>query len=288
MVVVTYRFLALLFVLTPQLAFAGSARMTLEIAPGLEAEADYWPGEASRPPILILHGFLQTREFPTVRRLAEALADEGYSILLPSLTLGLDRRAGSVACEAIHTHTMQQDVAELRAWADWLAQRNGKPPVLIGHSTGGVQVMAMLDAHAGLPVDRAVLISLSYFGEELSADALAQLRRRAERDLATTPDAMSRYSLTYCTTYVTHASGLLSYLQWDRDVLGKALKTARVPVTVIYGERDNRIDQRWLQGLRTGGVTVRAVPGANHFFDLAHEFDLLDEVLDVIGRQGHG
>ena len=75
---------------------AGSARIELEVVPGITAEADYWPGEADKPAVLILHGFLQTREFPTVRRLAEALADEGYSVLTPSLTLGLNRRRQSL------------------------------------------------------------------------------------------------------------------------------------------------------------------------------------------------
>jgi hypothetical protein len=46
-------------------AHAGSARLSLERPSGLTAVSDYWAGEADRPAILILHGFLQTREFPT-------------------------------------------------------------------------------------------------------------------------------------------------------------------------------------------------------------------------------
>jgi len=61
-----------------------------------------------------------------------------------------------------------------------------------------------------------------------------------------------------------------------------------VPVTVIYGDRDERIDKAWIENLRSGGVAVRPVAGANHFFDLAHEFDLLDEVLRVISEGSHG
>ncbi len=83
-------------------------RVELEVAPGLTAAAAYWQGEADMPPVLIAHGFLQTREFPTVSRLAESLADFGYSVLKPSLSLGIDRRTKSLACEAIHTHSMQQ------------------------------------------------------------------------------------------------------------------------------------------------------------------------------------
>ena len=128
---------------------------------------------------MILHGFLQTREFPTVRRLAESLADEGYSVLLPSLTLGLDRRRQSMACEAIHTHSMQQDVDELHAWIEWLNNRNSERPVIIGHSAGGVLITALLGRHRDLPLAGAVLISLSYFGEEQGPLQLDQLRARA-------------------------------------------------------------------------------------------------------------
>ena len=285
---VTLRFLVVLCAAWSLLAHAGSARMSLELPSGLTAESDYWPGEVDRPPILILHGFLQTREFPTVRRLAEALADEGYSVLLPSLTLGLDRRRQSIACEAIHTHSMQQDVEELRAWVDWLVERNDRPPVIIGHSTGGAQVTALLETDTGLNVDQALLISLSYFGEEQGTDRRDRLRARARRDFAADADGMYSYALTFCQRYVTGPAQLLSYLDWDKDLLRKSLSRSPIPVTVIYGDEDRRVDPQWLEALRDGGVRVRSVPGANHFFDLAHEFELLDEVLAVIGGGTHG
>lgn len=284
----TTLFFAAMIAMLPMASHAGSARMSLVVPGGAVAEADYWPGEAHRPAVLVLHGFLQTRNFPTVRRLAEALADEGYSVLLPSLTLGLNRRQQSLACEAIHTHSMEQDVAEVHAWTEWLAERAGKPPVLIGHSAGGVHLAAMLDTHRELNVQRAVLISLSYFGEEHDVDQLAFLRQRARADLADNASAIRRYALTYCKTYVTTPRDLLSYLQWDKDLLRHALSGSTVPVTVIYGDQDQRIDRQWLEGLREDGVSVRPIAGANHFFDMSHEFDLVDEVLRVMDGGSHG
>ncbi len=284
----TLRLLVVLCAAWSLLAHAGSARMSLELSSGLTAESDYWPGEADRQAVLILHGFLQTREFPTVRRLAEALAEEGYSVLLPTLTLGLDRRRQSVACEAIHTHSMQQDVDELRAWVDWLVERNGRPPVIIGHSTGGAQIAALLDTHRDLIVDQALLISLSYFGEEQGRVHHERLRARARRDFAGNPEGINSYALTFCREYVTGPAQLLSYLDWDKVLLNEALGRSPVPVTVIYGDGDRRVDHQWLEKLRDGGVQVRSVHGANHFFDLAHEFELIDEVLDVIDGGTHG
>ena len=262
--------------------------MELRIAPGVVAEADYWPGEADMPAVLILHGFLQTSEFPTVRRLAESLAQEGFSVLTPSLTLGLNRRRQSLACEAIHTHSMQQDIAELLAWTGWLAERAGEPPVLIGHSSGGVQLVAMLESNPDLAIDRALLVSLSDFGEGLDPEQIGLLKTRAKADLDRHFHGMDAYTLAYCRRYVTNAGGVLSYLEWDRARLEQALLAGSLPVTVIYGDRDKRIDRTWLGTLQAGGVKIRPVPGANHFFDLATEFDLFEEVAQVIARSGHG
>lgn len=278
----------LLALMLPAEAFAGSARMAIPVGPGLTAEADYWPGEADRPAVLILHGFLVTREFSTVRRLAEALADEGYSVLTPTLSLGLNRRQQSLACEAMHTHSMEQDLAELRAWVHWLRERSGKAPVLVGHSAGGVQLAALVAGEPPVEAAGAILVSLSYFGEEQGAEEVARLRARARADQAGLGEAMRHYALTYCRSYVTTPANLLSYLDWDRDRLRQALLDSAVPVTVIYGDRDQRIDMAWIEQLGQGGVTVRAVAGANHFFDLAHEFDLLDEVMSSIEGLAHG
>ena len=153
---VTSLFAWLLLTAMPTTVQAGSARIELAISPGTVAEADYWPGVADRPAVLILHGWLQTHRLPAVRRLAEALADEGFSVLTPSLSLGLHRRRQSLDCEAIHTHAMAQDVVELGAWTRWLAARTGKPPILIGHSGGGIQVAALLEAQPELPIDRVL------------------------------------------------------------------------------------------------------------------------------------
>ena len=155
--------------------------MSLELRSGLTAVSDYWPGEADLPAILILHGFLQTREFQTVRRLAEALSDEGYSVLLPSLTLGLDRRRQSVACEAIHTHSMQQDVDELRAWIDWLAaQRNDlEAPAIAAFPVIG-EVLKELRALRGCRLARmsgSGATCFAIFDDAVSVDA-GDLRER--------------------------------------------------------------------------------------------------------------
>ena len=282
--------LALLLVLWGAAAQPGSARMQLEVTPGLLAEADYWPGAADKAAVLILHGFLQTREFPTVRRLATALADEGYSVLTPTLTLGINRRSQSMACEAIHTHSIEHDVNELVRWLGWLGNRTGKAPIVVGHSTGGVQLVALLSSRADLKVESAVLISLSYFNESGDAGDAPGQRARAAAALRRHdgPGEVGPFQLSYCREYVTTPALLLSYLAWDGDRLRTALHRVGAPVTVIAGGDDERLDRRWLDDLRESGAAVQFVPGANHFFDVAYEFDLFDEVVAVIEGDARG
>ena len=285
---VTALMVCLLAVAMPAAGSAGSARMELSIAPDLVAEADYWPGAADMPAILIMHGFLQTREFSTVRRLAESLAQEGFSVLTPTLTLGLDRRRQSLACEAVHTHTLEQDVAELAAWSRWLARRAGKAPVVLGHSTGGVLAAALLESDGGGTVKQAVMVSMVAFDWLPEGERLAALRQRALGRLEQARDEIDVYSLGYCRRYATTAAALLSYLEWDQARLTRALIETEVPVTVIFGDKDIQTDRDSLASLASAGVDIRAVAGADHFFDLAHEFDLLDEVIAVITGSDHG
>lgn len=279
---------ALMLAVSATAIHAGSARIELQMPGGVIGEAEYWPGEADKPAVLILHGFLQTRDFATVRRLAEALADEGYSVLTPTLTLGLSRRRQSLACEAIHTHSIQQDLFELRAWTAWLEERTAKSPVLIGHSTGAIQLAALLDGHRDVSVERAIFIGLSHFGDEDGPEPTAELRAHAERQAASGDQALHAYPLNYCRRYVTTAANLLSYLAWGKERLQSMLRDAVTPLTLIYGDHDDRIDRRWLESLEEGGVVLRPIAGADHFFDLAHEFDLLDEVISVLSGGGHG
>lgn len=285
---VTVLVICLLALVMPTAGLAGSARMELPMAPDLVAEADYWPGEADMPAILIMHGFLQTREFPTVRRLAESLAEEGFSVLTPTLTLGLNRRKQSLACEAVHTHSLQQDVAELTAWTLWLAKHAGKPPVVVGHSTGGMLLAAMLESGGEGVIRRGVLVSMVPFDWLPEGETLPILRQRVVGSLEEAGDEIDVYSLGYCRKYVTTAAALQSYLEWDRDRLERALIGAQVPVTVIFGDKDEQVDRSELDSLAAGGIEVRAVAGADHFFDLAHEFDLLEEVMRVVKESDNG
>ena len=118
-----------------------AAEITQTLPNGLKVTADYRPAAAGAPTLLILHGFLVTSTFPTVQALANEFSAKGYGVLAPSLSLGINTRRAGLACDAVHTHTLAEDRAEIAFWVDWLAQHSQGSIVLVGHSFGSVQLL---------------------------------------------------------------------------------------------------------------------------------------------------
>jgi len=263
-------------------ATAKETSVILEMKSGDSAEAAYWAGEPDMPAILIQHGFLQTRHFPTVRRLALALADSGFTVLTPTLTLGIDRRTASLPCEAVHTHTMEHTQEEIAIWVDWLHAKTGQEPVVIGHSAGSINLLDYLTHSPGSPVAHAIFISVTYFGHGEAAFESPEHAARARAALARGEAGLAEYALGFCRQYVTTPAAYLSYYDWDKQRTNRAFQSCGVSSTLIAGSADDRIDLEWIETLQQHGAEVRIVEGANHFFDQFHEFDLLDEIEHVL------
>ena len=60
------------------------------------------------------------------------------------------------------------------------------------------------------------------------------------------------------------------------------MPTIQVPLAVILGDEDARMDAQWLDDLTNSGIDLHLIPGASHFFDRQYEFDLLDEVEQLL------
>lgn len=273
----------LLTLITLSAAFnATAAQVETRLASGIAATADYRAGDPSLPAVLILHGFLQTKDSPTVKQLADGLADSRYPILAPTLSLNIPKRSRSLACEAIHTHDMSDAMTELGAWISWLKQKGHKRIILIGHSQGAMQVLA----YAVEKPDPAVagIIGLSLVRAENPRQAsdqeqqLSQVRQQAEKAGA----ELQTYELSFCKKYLTRPAHYLSYAGWTRDRILKAATASKVPALFILGGSDDRMGADWPEQLRRKGVSVVVIEGANHFFDAQQEFDLLDAVLNAL------
>jgi dienelactone hydrolase len=251
----------------------------LTLPGGLTAGAEFQAGREGRPAVLLVHGFLQTREFRTVARLATSLAEDGYPVLTPTLTLGIDQRRQSLSCEALHTHSMPQGATEIRAWSDWLANRSGAPLIAMGHSSGAIRVLAQASAGRHPALAGLVLISPAPFGPGPSAAEQPLHADRARRALQHSPALPVPLGLAFCRHYLAPPRAYLSYLQWDRDRSLQALQAlAGLPRHAIFGGADARYDRVWAKRLVSTGVQVHTLPGADHFFDGNHEFELADAV----------
>ena len=261
-------------------AVVQAAIIDLEMRPGIRANAEYLVGDRSKPAVLLLHGFLQTREFSTVATLGSSLHDAGYAVLLPTLSLNIPNRKQSLVCEAIHQHSMGEDIAEITRWVSWLKSRGHQRIVLFGHSFGSLQLLAYLNAHPDPAVKAYVGTSLieTQIASPSRNALIADLNDRIEHkktDLVT-------HSVSFCNKYTAPPDDLLSYVVWDETRTLKAVKTRPVRMQLIMGEADEMIGRNWIKALQHIGAPMNHVRGANHFMDAGHEFDLLEHTLNFL------
>lgn len=246
---------------------------------GIVATADFRAGQPSLPAILTLHGFLQTRNTQPMNAQGNILTDQGYTVLSPTLTLNINRRSKSLGCEAAHTHTKDDAAAEINFWTNWLARKGYKRVILLGHSSGGIQILQYITQKPSPVVRQAILVSaieLAFRPEESQATA-----DRVKSGLIS-GKALERFTLGYCNkNYVSLPAAYLSYVADDNKIFGQ-LGKAKVPVEVILGGADRTMKADWPEQIRARGIPVTIINGANHFFDGAHEFDLADKVEAIL------
>jgi pimeloyl-ACP methyl ester carboxylesterase len=249
---------------------------------GYVASAEYRPANSDKPAVLVLHGFLSTRNFLTVSNLTNALADEGYTVLAPNLTLGVNLRKVSLACEAIHTHSIQGDIKEINYWVNWLIDKGHKKIVIVGHSYGSLHGLLYAMENHNPAVVKLIATSLvdveQVIGEELSKSQISM----AQALVAKNDNSLKEYRMSYCKKYVAPPAAFLSYAVWSKQKILDAISQTKIPVDVILGSADSRMGDAWPELLRKNGVHVQLIEGANHFFHNEQEFDLLDSVLAAL------
>jgi pimeloyl-ACP methyl ester carboxylesterase len=251
---------------------------------GLEVNAEFTQGQAAKPAVLILHGFLQTYNNATVSNLASALANDGYTVLAPTLSLGISNRRQTLSCETPHPHVFAADVAEVDFWERWLTRRGAASIVLIGHSTGNVQLLAYASEYRPKHVKQIITISLIEYAREFGGKQNLAQNRQAQKKVKSGDARLGEYKLSYCNKYVAPAQAFLSYAEWDENKLLATLRSVAAPIVVIAGDADERMRDGWLDSLRALPVKITTIKGANHFFSDVHEFDLHDRVIQSLSK----
>ena len=239
--------------------------------------AQYHQGQSGYPAILLLHGFLQTRDTPPMSELGQSLADAGYTVLMPTLSLGYEGRSQSLDCAAVHKHTLNEDIAELDLWTKWLHTRLNLPVILIGHSNGGAIILNYIANHPDKNVQGAILTSLVPM--KISRDEF----RRAQHE--NKKNTLHEYSLSYCQhSYISTVAGYLSYASLDATKMLAKLRRSKVPVQIIIGGDDQVFMVGWGKKLVHYFPSTIVIPQASHFFADGAEFLLFDRVQDILRK----
>jgi pimeloyl-ACP methyl ester carboxylesterase len=245
----------------------------------LTARAEFRQGDAGKPVVLLVHGFLQTHEFPTIHRLTEGLASAGYSVLAPTLTLGVTHRKQSLACEAINTHTMTDGAKELSAWLNWLKARKLNSVVLVGHSFGSIGTLAFLITQRDPSVKKLIGISAVEGRMKVDGPARDKLIKETRALVNAHDKRLITQQFSFCQKFRATPESMLSYLEWTPERILREAGHLPIPAAFIMGSRDDRLGPNWIERLQKSKAKVRVIEGANHFMDGDFEFDLLDSVL---------
>jgi pimeloyl-ACP methyl ester carboxylesterase len=249
------------------------------------ALADFRKGDVDKPAVLLLHGFLQTHSFPTISRLTDSLSGEGYTVLAPTLTLGITHRRQSMACEAINTHTVADGEEEIRRWVQWLKTKKFKNIVLGGHSLGNIYLLSYLSGKPDSRVSKLIGISIIEGSLKVGEHARHGLVQNLRDKIQQGGKAILEEQFSFCRQFRSTPASLLSYMEWGPDRIRTAIDKSRIPVTMIMGSKDDRLGKDWLQRLQKTRAKVIIIDGANHFMDGQYEFDLMDHFLAEFGNQ---
>lgn len=262
---------------------AHAASVELALPNKLVARAEYRKGDPDKPAVILLHGFLQTHEFPTIHRLVDGIAETGREVLAPTLTLGVTHRQQSLACEAIHTHTLKDVEGEISAWVKWLKARHNGPIILLGHSFGSVEALAYLSDKPDPAIKRFIGVSIIEGRLRLNAADAAKLIGEMRKLAKENRPQVVTHQFSFCQKYQATPASLLSYLEWTPQRVLDASAKLPLPNLYIMGGRDDRLGTGWVDRLKARN-RVKVIPGANHFMDGEHEFDLLDSVLAELNQ----
>lgn len=273
----------LAFFLAPLAVHADTVE--IRFSPSLVGTADYRAGKPGLPAVLLLHGFLQTRNAPPMSRLADALSDAGYPILVPTLSLGVSRRNKSLSCEAVHKHTLQDDLQEIHQWVNWLASHGHQRIAMVGHSSGSKDILAYLVAAPNPKVVHAILVGIS----PIEVDAEQHRQAHAEKQPAPGDVLpLRRFTMAYCkNNYAATVPAYLSYADWTADVIVGRLGKTRMPLDIVLGTKDQVAPPAWQARLAKTRVPVNLIENAGHFFDGEHEFELNDRVAEILRKKRH-
>ncbi len=209
-------------------AHMSSARASVVSLDGLALATQRWRGERS-PSLLFAHGFGQTRH--AWNGAARALAAQGFDA-----TTFDARGHGESERVPRGDYHMEQFVADLLAVADVSPSADGRPPVLVGASMGGLLglVAAGESAGAKAPFSALVLVDITPRWETAGVERILGFMRAHPQGFANYDEA---------------ASAIEAYLPHRRE-----RKTEAQLKPLLRQDTDGRLRWHWDPALLDGVV----------------------------------
>lgn len=256
----------------------------IKLPSGIVAYAEFKPGATKEIAVLSLHGFLQTHHSQPMSALANNLAAEGYTILSPTISLGINRRKQSLACEAAHMHTMDNEVEEVAFWINWLSNKGYKKIIPVGFSSTGNIALLLYNTQGSHPsISKMILASInpvySSKTEYLKHHTAAKLKPEMQSK------KIARYSVGYCkNNFSATLNTYLSYSTFIDDKILDLIGKVNIPLEIILGSADNILPDSWPARIiaKNPQARITIVNKANHFFDGITELDLADNVEAIL------
>jgi pimeloyl-ACP methyl ester carboxylesterase len=257
--------------------------ITIPLSSGNKALADFRPGEPGKPAIFLLHGFLQTYHFSTIQLIAEALADNGYTVLAPTLTLNIDQRRNGLGCEAIQNHTVADGNREIADWLAWLKHQGYPHIIAIGHSSGSMQLLSYLGTQPQALVDYFIATAIGPIDDWQHPQEVRQQLSAAQQRLQESPNTITNYTLGFCqNNYASPTDAYLSYMEWSQPWVLQHLKESPVPLHLIIGGGDKWLPPDWGSTLQATALPLTLIEDASHNFTGPTEFEFQETIIALL------
>jgi len=263
---------------------AAAESLEIKLPTGITVLAEYHSGLPSMPAVLLLHGFQQIHQSEPMNSLASNLASKGYTVLSPTISLGVNKRRQSMACEAVHTYTYKEEVAEIAYWMNWLSNKGYKTIIPAGFSSTGNLGLLIYNAQGSHPaIKKIILVSPNPTFFDLAERQ--KIRTAKNTKQAASSRKLGAFTLGYCkNNYFSTSASYQSYSQYDDTKFLELIRQSPVPLELILGSSDTVLPASWLTQLKALKSPARTtiIDQANHFFADTAEFDLTEVVENIL------
>ena len=200
------------------------------------------------------------------------------------MSLGVNRRKQSLACEAAHTHTMDDETGEVAFWINWLSSRGYKDIVPVGFSSTGNISLLLYNIQTPHPSIKKVILT-SFNPVHINQAERLKLQTGAGRKSHAQGGKIARYSVGYCkNNFSSTLNTYLSYSAFVDDKILDLISHSTVPLEIILGSADTVLPVNWQAKIiaRNPRARISVVNKANHFFEGTTELDLADNVETIL------